>query len=132
MKTSGVEAAVVEMDYEEVENMAGVTMPVSKPAAFKVEPEADFDPEGLEQQLEKKGLGKFDEYDRHNEETGRWYYKFEIIGEDYKRISVKMWPDALRIYPRENQPDVLEMAQITSAIERGMDCELHHDPIDDD
>lgn len=132
MKTSGVESAIEEMDYEIVENCAGIEMPLSKPAAFRVDPQAELNQDALKEALESKDMGMFAEYVNHNDETGRWYFKFEVYGHEYKRIQAKMWPDALRVYPRENQPDVPELAQITSAIEQSMDCTLHHDPIDDD
>lgn len=130
MKTTGVESAIGEMDYEVSENQFGMEVPLSIPAAFSINPEATLDEDALNQELEKKDLGMFDRYTKEIGENGRWYLNFEIIGHEYKRINVKMWPDNLRIYPRENQPDVCELAQITSAIEQAMDCSLEHDPID--
>ena len=132
MKTTGVESAIEEMDYGVVENQFGMETAVSTPAAFSIEPEAKLNEEALEAELEKKDLGMFAEYTTHAKDSDRWYFKFEIIGHEYKRISAKMWPDGLRLFPRENQPDVGELAKITSAIEQSMNCELHHDPIEVD
>ncbi len=130
MKTSGVEAALEEMDYVVSETQFGMEVPASIPAGFKVEPEATLDEEALEERLESKGLGMFSDYSKHAEDSERWFFDFEVLGRDYKRIHLKMWPDSLRIYPREDQPEPGELAQITSAIEQAMDCQLHHDPID--
>ncbi len=132
MKTSGVEAALDEMDYVVSETQFGMEVPASIPAGFKVEPEATLDKEALENRLETKDMGMFSDYSKHAENSERWFFDFEVIGRDYKRIHLKMWPDSLRIYPRENQPELGELAQITSAIEQAMDCTLHHNPIEND
>ncbi len=130
MKTSGVEAALDEMDYVVSETQFGMEVPASIPAAFKIDPEATLDEEALKDRLESKNLGMMSEYVRHAEDSERWFFDFEVFGRDYKRIHLKMWPDTLRIYPRENQPELGELAQITSAIEQAMECQLHHNPID--
>lgn len=129
MKTSEVEAALAEMDYEVVENEFGMTLPVSKPAGFACEPDATLDVDELEAELDRKDIGLFAEFTNRSDD-GRWYFNFELYTRDAKRIAAKMWPDALRVYPREEGPTLGELAQITSAIERAFGTTLTHDPID--
>jgi len=130
MKTSEVEAALAEMDYEIVENEFGMELPVSIPAAFACDPEATLAVDELEAELERKNIGMFVEYTNRSDD-GRWKFNFELYTHDAKRIAAKMWPDALRVYPREQGPTLGELAQITSAVESAFETSLTHDPIDD-
>lgn len=130
MKTTGVENAIDEMDYEQVENSFGVTMPVSTPAQFVFTETAADNYDGIEAELDSKGLRSFREQIKNGAKRDGWYYNFEVIGRDYKRIAVKMWPNKIRIYPRENQPELTELAQITSAIESACGSGLEHSPIE--
>lgn len=133
MKTTHVENALDEMNYEIVENSLGVELPCSKPAAFDFEVRPELNPDRLDSVFSSKGFYLLDEYENHDSESERWYYKFEICStDDYKKIQVKMWPDTVRIYPRENQPDLCELAQITSAIEEACSSSLVHSPIEED
>lgn len=131
MKTSGVEAALAEMDFDIADNDSGMKkLPVSKPAAFVCEPEATLAVDELEAELDGKDIGMFDTYTTSNSD-GRWYLNFEVFTEDFNRVLVKMWPDAVRVYPREDGPTLGELAQITSAIESAFETSLTHDPIDE-
>jgi len=131
MKTTQLEAAHEEMGYETFEGQFGNDQSVSYPAGFACSPDATLDVDALEQELDRKGLGFFAEYTKRSED-GRFRFDFEIYTRDYKRIVGKMWPDALRLYPREDGPTLGELAQVTSGIERTMDTTLTHDPVDDE
>ena len=126
MKTSELESAYEEMEYTVSENSFGMEMPASIPAQFACDPEATLDADALEDRLEAKDLGVYIEFDRARS------LDFEVYGRDYKRIGVKMNSRSVRVYPRENEPTLGELAQITSAIEQAMDCSLSHDPIESD
>ena len=129
MKTTQLEAAHEEMSYETFEGDFGNEQSVSYPAGFACSPNATLDVDAFEAELDRKGLGMFSEYTNRSE-NGRWRFDFEIYTRDYKRIAAKMWPDTLRLYPREDGPTLGELAQVTSAIERTMDTTLTHAPID--
>jgi len=116
------------MNYEVVENMAGLELPVSKPAAFSFTEPATKDVERLEELLESKGLFLMEKFTR--ESGDKFYVNCEVVGDDYKKITVKLWRDSVRIYPKENMPNIGELAKITNAIERAFDAGLEHDLIE--
>jgi len=129
MKTTQLEAALDEMGYEMTDGEFGASFPVSIPCGLSCDPPATCDVDAFEDELDGKEMGALDSHTRHKEDE-RWFLDCDIyIRENYKRIKLKCWPDAVRLYPREDGPSLGELAQITSAIEAAFDTTLHHDPI---
>jgi len=130
MKTTQLETAHAEMCYEMTDNEFGMDLPVSIPCGLSCDPSATLDVDAFETELDGKEMGTLDLHTSHNDDNDRWFLDCEIyVRESHKRIKMKCWPDAARVYPREDGPTLGELAQITSAIEAAFETTLHHDPI---
>lgn len=131
MKTSHVEAALEEMEFEMVDNNAGLTLPCSKPASFSFTEPAELDESELEVALEKKGFFVITPWVKRQDDGPRFLWDGEVyIEERYAKISVKIWRDSVRIYPQEDGVELGELAKLTNAIETALNAPLEHDPIE--
>lgn len=122
-----IEAGMDEMSYTLVDNGV-MELPSSKPAAYSfVEPPL-FQPEQLEEALDEHEFGMMTRQAEQRED-GRFYCYADVVTDHYKKISVKVWNDSVRIYPGKEPPDTYEFTRIVKSIAATFGP-LKHDPID--
>lgn len=121
------------MDFRVVEGQFGTEFDTAIPCQLRFTGAVEQDTEAFHDALEERGFGPLDaDPARRAGEASDPHYDGEIVSrEDYKRISVRVFrDDAVRVYPRENQPTVDEVAAIIEALEEGFGASLEHDPIE--
>lgn len=131
MKTSHVEAALEEMDFEMVENGAGLELPSSKPASFSFTEPVELDEDRVYEGFRSKDFAVLTPFIKRKEGSEKFVWEADLYTDKrMAKTKVKIWRDSVRIYPREDGVELTELAQITSAIESAMNATLEHDPIE--
>lgn len=128
MDKDNIEGALNEMDFSIVDNGV-IQVPSSKPAAFTFEEPAELDVEKIEEELDDKDFAMLTP-DYNIKENGEFYCYFDVMTDHYKKLSIKIWREDLRIYPHEDPPDKYELSRILHAIEDALSNNLTHDPIE--
>lgn len=121
------------MDFRAVKGQFGTEFDTAIPCQLRFTRAVEQDTTAFHDALEERGFGALDaDPARTTGETTGPYYDGEVVSrEDYKRIRVLVFrSEVVRVYPRENQPDVDDVAAIIEALEAGFGSSLDHDPIE--
>lgn len=122
--TEKIEAGMAQMGFEMVDN-GNIEIPSSKPAMYAFTEPATYDPESFKEEIEQHDFGITGEVTTEKD-SGEFYYFVEVVTDHYKSIKVKIWPDQVRLFPKEEGIDTYEFSRLIHAIEDGFGSDLEH------
>jgi len=120
-----IKAGMDQMGFEMLDNGV-MELPSSKPAMYAFVEPATYDAEAFKAEIKDHDFNITGDVTTEND-SGEFYYFVEVLTDHYKTVKVKIWPEKVRIFPKENGIDTYEFSRIVHAIEDAFQAELEHE-----